>query len=166
MVRSAWRVTLLSQYIFRVTGPGSGDWELSHAGYLLQLGGKDRSVLLSDDELLRHEEAIANEVLAILAMMLEDILLISPWTSLDEYRGNVYREQGVLARHELAWPFTEPKLDLEELLGALRSLLEAGLEERGALLSAAREADKDAVWVSRLSHSDWRRDVRGVQTQP
>jgi len=42
----------------------------------------------------------------------------------------------------------------------------AGLEERDALLRAARGADKDVVWISRLSHSDWQSDIRGVQTQP
>jgi len=42
----------------------------------------------------------------------------------------------------------------------------AGLEERDALLNATREADKDVVWVSRLSRNDWQRGIDGVQTQP
>ena len=53
----------------------------------------------------------------ILRHMVEDILLISPWTR--EYHSKYYEDQGVYAPHELAWNFVDEKIDINELLNKL-----------------------------------------------
>ncbi len=62
--------TLLSQFIFHIKGPKSFDWDLVHAGYLFLYSGKDRSSLLSDNELYKHEMAISSKVIRIRSTLL------------------------------------------------------------------------------------------------
>jgi len=93
-------------------------------------------------------EKVANAIAAsgIARKTLFDLGAISPWSEVNAFTRGEYREAGVVAPHELAWPFTDNRISLIDLLKELNRRTQ-GLEHGFGAETSGEDGAADAVAV-------------------